>query len=164
MSLYPSEEYDSTYDIPFEDYYSKGYRGIIFDVDNTLVLHGAPSDERSRTLFERLNAIGYSTCILSNNKELRVKSFADEVDSAYVYKAGKPLTKGYVKAMDIMNTETRNTLFVGDQIFTDIWGANNAGIHSIFVKQLGPDPEIQIVLKRIPEKVVLFFYRNWYKI
>jgi predicted HAD superfamily phosphohydrolase YqeG len=51
-----------------------------------------------------------------------------------------------------------NTLFVGDQIFTDIWGANLAGMHTILVKPIDPHEEIQIVLKRFPEKLILHFY------
>ena len=57
-----------------------------------------------------------------------------------------------------MGTTTENTLFVGDQIFTDVYGANRAGIHTILVKPIHPKEEIQIVLKRYLEKIVLFFY------
>ena len=62
--------------------------------------------------------------------------------------------------MQQMGTNEKNTLFVGDQIFTDVWGANKAGIYSILVKPIHPKEEIQIVLKRILEKVVLFFYAH----
>ena len=70
--FYPDRYLDSAYQIPFEELYKKGYRGIIFDVDNTLVPHGAPADGQSVKLFERLRELGFSTCILSNNKEPRV--------------------------------------------------------------------------------------------
>lgn len=66
--------------------------------------------------------------------------------------------KNYLKAMEEMGTTTENTLFVGDQIFTDVYGANRAGIHTILVKPIHPKEEIQIVLKRYLEKIVLFFY------
>ncbi|MBQ8547923.1 MAG: HAD hydrolase-like protein, partial [Lachnospiraceae bacterium] len=52
------------------------------------------------------------------------------------------------------------TLSIGDQIFTDMWGANRAGIYTILVKPIGKKEEIQIVLKRYLEKVVLYFYRK----
>ena len=55
--LFPDEYYDSTYSINFEDYYKKGYRGIIFDIDNTLVPHNAMHDDKSRALFKRLKEI-----------------------------------------------------------------------------------------------------------
>ena len=60
--------------------------------------------------------------------------------------------------MEEMGTTTENTLFVGDQIFTDVYGANRAGIRTILVKPIHPKEEIQIVLKRYLEKIVLFFY------
>ena len=56
-----------------------------------------------------------------------------------------------------------NTLFVGDQLFTDVWGAKRAGIYSILVKPLHPKEEIQIVLKRYLEKIVLSEYKKYVK-
>ena len=60
----------------------------------------------------------------------------------------------------MMRTDRDHTLFVGDQIFTDVWGANRAGIHTILVKPIHPKEEIQIVLKRYLEKIVLYFYQR----
>ncbi len=158
--LYPKVYLDSTYEIDFEQYYQDGYRAIIFDIDNTLVPHGAPADQRAIALFKRLHALGYQTMMLSNNKEPRVKMFCDAVDAEYIYKAGKPNPANYKEAMKRMHTDEKNTLFVGDQIFTDVWGANKAGIYSILVKPIHPKEEIQIVLKRYLEKVVLFCYKR----
>ncbi len=159
--FYPSEDVVSTYEIDFEKLYGKGYRGIIFDIDNTLVPHGFPADERSIRLIESLKEIGYKVLFLSNNKEPRVKSFRDKVGYGdYIYKAGKPKKSGYEAAMKKMGTDKENTLFVGDQIFTDVWGANKAGIHSILVGRIDSKEEIQIVLKRKLEKIVLYFYRR----
>ncbi len=157
-TFYPSEIQESTYVIPFEEWRKKGYQGVIFDIDNTLVPHGADADERSIVLFKRLKELGFSTMLLSNNKEPRVKRFAEQVGSDYIYKAGKPGLKNYHKAMREMGTNNRTTLFVGDQLFTDVWGAKRAGIYSILVKPIHPKEEIQIVLKRYLEKIVLFFY------
>ena len=85
--FYPEEYLDSTYDIDFEALYKEGYRGIIFDIDNTLVPHGAKADERACALFDRLREIGFSYIMLSNNKEPRVRMFCDEVRAPYIYKA-----------------------------------------------------------------------------
>ena len=158
--FFPDEYVDSAYGIPFEELYRKGYRGIIFDVDNTLVPHGAPADARSIGLFERLRAMGFSTCILSNNKEPRVAPFAGQVKSPYIFKGGKPSVKGYERAMEVMGTGRENTLFIGDQLFTDVWGANRAGMYSILVKPMDPHEEIQIVFKRYLEAVVLRAYKK----
>lgn len=59
-----------------------------------------------------------------------------------------------------MGTDAKNTIFVGDQLFTDVYGAKRAGIRSILVKPIHPKEEIQIVLKRYLEKIVLYFYRK----
>lgn len=158
--FYPDVYLDSAYDIDYETLYEQGYRGIIFDIDNTLVPHGAPADERSIALFERLRHIGYESMLLSNNKEPRVKSFNDKVGSRYIYKANKPFPENYQKAMEQMKTTPETTLFVGDQLFTDVWGAKKAGIKTYLTKPIHPKEEIQIVLKRILERVVLFFYKR----
>ncbi len=159
--FYPDEYMDSVYDIDFKALYDKGCRGVLFDVDNTLVPHGAPADERSKELIGRLKALGMQVVFLSNNKEPRVKMFRDGVGyGSYIYKAAKPNPKNYQKAMRRMGTDTSNTVFVGDQLFTDVWGAGRAGIHTILVKPIHPKEEIQIVLKRKLEAVVLFFYRR----
>lgn len=156
--FYPGEYLDSTYEIDFDKLYDEGYRAVIFDVDNTLVPHGAPADERACALFAHLKELGFSCMLLSNNKEPRVKMFNDVVQVSYIYKANKPNPANYRKAMEMMGTDTTNTVFVGDQIFTDVYGANLAGIRSILVKPIHPKEEIQIVLKRYLEKIVLFFY------
>lgn len=143
--FYPDFYLDSAYQIDFGEYYKKGYRGIIFDIDNTLVPHGAPADARSIELIGRLKEMGFGVVFLSNNKEPRVKMFNDAVHAEYIYKAGKPGKKGYLKAMEMMGTERKTTLFVGDQLFTDVWGARNTGIFSILVHPIDKKEEIQIV-------------------
>ena len=135
-------------------------RGIIFDIDNTLVMHDHPPDDRSVELLKKLDDMGFGILFLSNNKEGRVKSFRDgSVGAAsYIYKAGKPKRSGYFEAMDIMGTDRDSTVFIGDQLFTDVWGAKRAGLKNILVRPIDPKEEIQIVLKRILEKIVLSSY------
>ncbi len=161
--LYPTEDAESIYDIDFAEFRKKGYRAVLFDIDNTLVEHGAPATQKVIDFFAGLHEMGYETCLISNNKEPRVASFAGQVSSRYLYKAGKPSPDGYNKAMELCGTTKDNTLFVGDQLFTDVWGANRAGVYSILVKPIHPKEEIQIVLKRRLEWIVLFFYRRYKK-
>lgn len=156
--FYPGDYVDSTYDIDYELLYSQGFRGIIFDIDNTLVEHGMPATGRAVELFERLRRTGFDTCVISNNKEPRVAPFANEVGTKYIYDAKKPSTKNYIKAMQLMGTDRSDTIFVGDQLFTDVWGANRAGIRTYLVKPIDRHEEIQIILKRYLEKIVLWSY------
>ncbi len=164
QKFYPSEYYTSTYVIDFTEYYKKGYRGILFDIDNTLVPHNAPATEEAIRLIHRLKEIGFGICLVSNNKEPRVAEFNKPLDVKYIYKAGKPKRSGYQKAMQLLGTDTTNTLFVGDQLFTDLWGANNTGITSLLVKPIDKKEEIQIILKRIPEKWILHSYLKKHQI
>lgn len=158
--FYPSVYYKSTYAVNFQEYYDMGFRGIIFDIDNTLVPHGADADERAVHLFQILREIGFDTCLTSNNKEERVQRFNKDIQSHYIYKANKPAKAGYRKAMKLMGTNQHNTMFVGDQLFTDVFGANRIGLYSILVAPIHPKEEIQIVFKRYLEKIVLFVGRN----
>lgn len=158
--FYPGEYRDSAYDLPYDRFYKNGTRGVIFDLDNTLVPHAEPADRRSIELFCRLKDLGLDTCLLSNNQHDRVADFAAQVHSKFIYKAGKPAVKGYQKAMAAMGTDAASTLFVGDQLFTDIYGANRAGIYAILVKPIHTREEFQIVLKRFPERIVLYFYKK----
>ncbi|MCR4674730.1 MAG: YqeG family HAD IIIA-type phosphatase [Lachnospiraceae bacterium] len=163
--LYPDDYISSIYDVDLKKLYESGYRGIIFDVDNTLVPHNAPADEKAKAFFQEMNDLEMKSLLLSNNKEPRVKSFKEASGAtAYIYKANKPSVKGYEKAMEVMGTTKETTLFVGDQIFTDIWGANRAGIRTIMVEPvLKWKEEIQIILKRLIEAVILLGYKFYVK-
>ncbi len=158
--LFPGAYVNSTYNIDFKALAAQGYRGVLFDVDNTLVPHGAPADDRAIALFAELNQLGFQAALLSNNKEPRVKSFCEQVRFAtYIFKACKPKAAAYLKATADMGLEPGQVIFVGDQIFTDIWGANNAGIRSVLVRPIIPfREEIQIIFKRFLEAIVLLAY------
>ena len=158
--FFPDSYMDSAYDIDYERFYQEGYRGLLFDIDNTLVPHGKPADARSVQLFERLRKIGFESCLLSNNHLERVQSFHGSIGGHFIEDAHKPSTANYIRAMELMDTDRDTTLFIGDQIFTDIYGAKRAGIRSILVKPIHPKEEIQIILKRYLEKIVLHFYKE----
>ncbi len=160
QKFYPKEYVKSAYQIDFQKLYHLGYRGLLFDIDNTLVEHGADANESSIELFKKLKALGFRICLLSNNKEERVKRFNEKIQVDYIFHAKKPLKDSYLKALKRMNGTKKTTIFIGDQIFTDIYGANRAGIYSILVKPINKKEEIQIVLKRYLEKIVLYFYKK----
>lgn len=158
--FFPDEYLESTYQIDFDRLYAQGYRGLIFDIDNTLVPHGAPADARAKALFDHLKELGFKSCLLSNNQYQRVASFNEDVGERFIENAHKPSPQNYIKAMELLGTNRENTIFVGDQLFTDIFGARRAGIRNILVKPIHPKEEIQIVLKRYLERIVLYFYKK----
>lgn len=160
QKFYPGEYVNSSFDIDYKNLYAKGYRGLIFDVDNTLVEHGADASKEALDLMKDLKKIGFSVCFLSNNNEERVKRFNKDINGLYIFKANKPSRKGYQQAMKLLGTNVNNTVFIGDQLFTDVYGANRIGLKTFLVKPIGKKEEIQIVLKRYLERIVLFFYER----
>ena len=158
--FYPDEYVDSAYSIDFKTLFDMGYRGILFDIDNTLVEHGADATERAKNLFVKLKEIGFAVCLISNNQKERVERFNKDIQANYIYNAHKPSTKNYFKAMELMGTTPKNSIFVGDQLFTDVYGAKRAGMTSYLAKPIDSKEEIQIVLKRYLERIVLYYYRK----
>lgn len=158
--FYPKRIADSAFAINYEKLYKEGYRGIIFDIDNTLVEHGADADQRAINHIAGLKNMGFEVCLISNNKEERVSRFNREINVRYIHNAKKPATKNIVRATRLMGTRIDNTVFIGDQLFTDVFGANRIGMMNYFVKPIGPREEIQIVFKRKLERIVLKHYRK----
>ena len=147
--FFPDEYLDSAYGIDYEKLYKEGYRGLLFDIDNTIVPHGAPADDRAKKLFEKLRTLGFRYCFVSNNQKPRVEPFAKAVEGDFIE-----------NACQVIGIDLDRTIFIGDQLFTDIYGAKRAGIQTILVKPIHPKEEIQIVLKRYLEKIVLHFYQK----
>lgn len=158
--LYPYAYADSVFVIDYNKLYNMGYRGIIFDIDNTLVPHGKDSTEQVDHFFQSIQAIGFRTLLLSNNDEARVKRFIKNIDSLYICDAEKPKKEGYIRAVEMMGIRREEALYIGDQIFTDIYGANRSGIDNILVHYIRKPGETKIGIRRHVENVVLFFYNH----
>ena len=158
--FFPDQKVNSTYDIDYEALYQEGYRGLLFDIDNTLVEHGKDADDRAKQLFAKLREIGFECCLISNNKKQRVSRFNEEIGVKTVFNAHKPAKKGYFYAMELMGTTLENTAFIGDQLFTDVYGAKRIGMRNFLVKPINEKEEFQIVLKRRLEKPILREYRR----
>ena len=163
-SFYPDLYCYSTYDIDFRALFASGIRGLIFDIDNTLVPHDAPADERALGLLNSLKEMGFEIFFLSNNKEARVKMFNEKIGAKYIFKASKPSAKGYLEAAKMMGLKPKQVAVIGDQLFTDIWGANKAGMCSCLVVPIDRSTDKpQIVLKRYLENPILKKYLKTHK-
>lgn len=158
--FYPYEYVESVFDIDYNILYQKGFKGLIFDIDNTLVHHGDDSTKEVDELFKKIQNIGFKTILLSNNNEKRVKRFLKNIDSLYICDAQKPNVENYFKAVEMMNIKKEEAIFVGDQLFTDILGANRSGIASILVKFIRLNNEAKIGKRRQLENVILKFYKR----
>lgn len=156
--FYPYEYVESVFSIDYQKLYNYGYRGIIFDIDNTLVPHGKDSTTEVDTLFQTIHAAGFKTLLLSNNSEERIQRFLRNIDSLYIHEAQKPGTANYLKAVKMMGITKEESLVIGDQIFTDIYGANKSGIANILVRYIRAKDETRIGIRRNLEKIILKFY------
>ena len=107
-NFYPSCRVKNVFQIDYEELYENGYRGILFDIDNTLVHHGDDSTEVIDNLFQRIHQTGLKTVMLSNNSEDRIKRFIRNIDTLYVADAGKPNISGYLKAVELFIYKNRN--------------------------------------------------------
>ena len=156
--FYPFERAKSVFAIDYNKLYEKGYRGLIFDIDNTLVPHGKDSTPQVDELFVQIQKAGLKTLLLSNNDEPRVKRFLKNIDSLYICDANKPAKEGYIKALEMLGFDKEKTICIGDQVFTDIYGANRCGIPNILVDYIKKPGETKIGIRRHLELIVLKFY------
>ena len=158
--FYPFEYVDSVFDIDYKKLYDKGYRGIIFDIDNTLVPHGKPSTEEVDELFKSIHSLGMKTILLSDNGQKRIEAFLKNIDAPYIDNANKPHTENFIRAVEMLELNKEEVVYIGDQVFKDIYGANKSGIDNILVKFIGWKTETKIGIRRRLEKVILAFYRS----
>ncbi|MCL2874355.1 MAG: YqeG family HAD IIIA-type phosphatase [Defluviitaleaceae bacterium] len=160
--LYPKEYHPSVLNINYDKLYSQGIKNIIFDIDNTLVTFNVltPTEEISN-LFAALKKCGFSICILSNNNEKRVGDFSTPLDVKFIHKAGKPGTKGALKALKLLSADPKNTAIIGDQIFTDTWCGNQLGLYTILVEPVSRTQDELIT--KVKRGVEAFVVRQYLK-
>lgn len=159
-SLYPYEYLTSVFTIDYEKLRNKGYKGLIFDIDATLVPHGRPATPEIEALFRELHQLGFKTLLLSNNSDERIREFIANIDTQYIPLADKPKTDNYIKAVEMLGLPKNQVLMIGDQLFTDILGANRSGIASILVQFLMQENETKIGKKRMVERFILKLYQT----
>lgn len=158
--FFPYEHVKSVFSIDYNKVHDLGYKAIIFDIDATLVPHGQNATAEVEKLFNTIHNTGLKTILLSNNSDERISEFVQNLDVPYIPLADKPRIDGYIKALESLNINKKEALFIGDQIFTDILGANRAGIDNIIVDFLPQENETRLGKKRQVEKIILAFYKK----
>lgn len=159
MNIFPTQYEKSVWTIDFSKLYQLGYQGIIFDIDATLVPHGRDATQEVKALFRSLHQLGFKTLLLSNNNEARIKRFNEDINTHYIHSANKPNAESYLRALDILALDKQAVIFIGDQLFTDILGANRCGIANILVDYLPQQGETKLGKKRTVEKWLMSLYR-----
>lgn len=159
-AFYPYEHVTSVHEIDYQKLYELGIKGIIFDIDNTLVHHGENSNPKTDQLFKDIHQLGLKTILLSNNCDERIEQFVENINTPYIADANKPKTENYHQAIRRLGFNTKDVVMVGDQLFTDIYGANKCKMPSILVDYMRHDDEVKIGIRRQLEKVILKCYRQ----
>ncbi|RAK22466.1 hypothetical protein B0I26_102461 [Anoxybacillus vitaminiphilus] len=130
----PNEHVKSIFDITPEALKEKGIKGIITDLDNTLIEWDRPTATPDLVKwFENMRNHGIQITIVSNNNEKRVKSFAEPLNIPFIFEARKPLTRAFWRALQLMKLKKEEIVVIGDQLLTDVLGGNRFGVHTILV-------------------------------
>lgn len=160
--LYPKLYLSSIFEINVEELEEQGIKGLIFDIDNTLVPYDVldPTAEIIN-FFEMLKEKGFKICLMSNNTEDRVMRFNKGLKLFAIHKSGKPRTRSFKRALELMELPKDQVAIVGDQIFTDVYGGNLIGVHTILVKPVSDKDEWITKIKRGLEQRVIRQYEKY---
>ncbi|MBQ9747412.1 MAG: YqeG family HAD IIIA-type phosphatase [Clostridia bacterium] len=160
-SFVPDVMYDSVFEITPEALLSRGIRAVVLDIDNTLVTYGVaePTDEVIAWI-DTLKQAGLSVAIASNNHEPRVALFNKKLGVFTTWESKKPFARAVRAACAHFGVTERETAVIGDQIFTDVWCARNAGALAILVKPIPYPENLFFKCKRVLEKPFIRAYRR----
>jgi len=153
--LIPDQQLNDIFEIDTAYLKSIGIKGLITDMDNTLV---AWSDRtvypRLAEWFASLKAEGFKLCIVSNNSEEKGGQLAREVGIPAIWYAVKPRRKAFRRALEKMDLKPEEAAVVGDQIFTDVLGGNRLGLHTILVNPISEKEFIWTKISRFLERAI----------
>lgn len=133
---------------------------ILSDLDGTLAPHNELGDELFEEWLKELEKQEISLIIVSNNHQERVEKFTSKYKLVGYAKCQKPLTKMIEQELFNKGLEPETTIFLGDQLFTDVWCGKNLGIKTALVKPIAGNDPINIRFKRKFENILL---KNWRK-
>lgn len=161
MILYPNRYIEKVTDIDVEFLEENSIKGLILDVDNTLIDFDKKMIDGLEQWAEKLKQNNIKLCILSNsNKKDKVKKISEVLEVPYFYFAKKPFKFGFKRAKTLLNLENKNIAVVGDQIFTDVLGANRCKMYSILVKPIAEKDIWITVFKRPLENKIIEKYKK----
>lgn len=165
MILYPREYFESVTEITLEFLNKNNIKALILDVDNTLIDYDKNMPDGVKNWCEELKKNGIKLCILSNsNQKQKVETVANVLGLKYFYFGTKPLKRGFKKTIKYLEENNENVAAVGDQIFTDVIGANRCKIYSILVKPIRQKDLLVTKIKRPLENMVINRYLKQKKV
>lgn len=155
MIFYPKGYFKKVSEISLEYLKENNIKGLILDVDNTLIDYYKNISEDIINWAKTLKQSGIRMCILSNsNKQEKVKEVASKLNLDYMYFAMKPFKRGFKKAIKMLDLKNNEIAAVGDQIFTDVIGANRMKMFSILVEPIEEKDIFVTLIKRPIENYI----------
>jgi len=157
----PNEQVKSIFEISATMLKERGIKGVITDLDNTLVEWDRP-DATPKLIewFKEMKNQGITITIVSNNIEQRVKDFSDPLQIPFIYEARKPLVKAFKRALKDMNLNKEEVVVIGDQLLTDVFGGNRSGLHTILVVPVSQTDGFFTRINRQVERKLLSWMRR----
>ena len=157
----PNDYVQSVFQIDIEKLANSGFKGIITDLDNTLVGWDVKTPTKEiQEWFKKANDLGLTITIVSNNNEKRVSGFSKDLDVDFIFKARKPMGRAFKKAIQHMNIKPEETIVIGDQMLTDVLGGNNNGLYTIMVVPVKKTDGFLTRLNRIIERRLLNYFKR----
>ncbi len=160
-SFLPDEFVKSVFHIKPEVLKDKGIKGIITDLDNTLVeWDRAEATAEIQEWFANMKQNNIKVIIVSNNNYERVRDFAKPIGIPFIYKARKPLMRAFLMGMKMMKLKKEETVVIGDQLLTDVFGGNRAGFHTILVIPVAKTDGFKTKFNRIIERRIMASFKR----
>jgi uncharacterized protein len=139
----------------------KGIKGIITDLDNTLVEWDRPlATPQLIKWFDDMRKHDIRVTIVSNNNEERVKAFSDPLKIPFIFRAKKPMMPAFYKALSQMGIKKEETVVIGDQLLTDVLGGNRSGFYTILVVPVAQTDGFFTRFNRFAERRILSWFRK----
>lgn len=152
----PNQHVKDIFHITPESLKEKGIKGIITDLDNTLVEWDRPNaTPKLIKWFEEMKNANIQITIVSNNNKSRVAAFSEPLNIPFIFQARKPLRKAFMKALNDMGLKKEETVVIGDQLLTDVLGGNLVGLHTILVVPVASTDGFWTRFNRKIERIIL---------
>lgn len=156
----PNQHVKDIFHITPEELKEKGIKGIITDLDNTLVEWDRPNaTPKLIKWFEKMQKENIRITIVSNNNRERVQAFSDPLNIPFIFQARKPLARAFHRAAAQMGLKKEETVVIGDQLLTDVLGGNRGGFHTILVVPVASTDGFWTRFNRMIERRIL----NWFR-
>ncbi|WP_066293185.1 YqeG family HAD IIIA-type phosphatase [Bacillus sp. FJAT-29937] len=156
----PDQHVRSIFEITPEKLKEYGVKGIITDLDNTLVEWDRPNaTPKLINWFEEMKNSNVMITIVSNNNDCRVRSFSEPLNIPFIPLARKPLGRAFNRALLEMGLKKEETVVIGDQLLTDVLGGNRSGFRTILVVPVAQTDGFITRFNRKVERLIL----NWFR-